>query len=130
MADGTAELNRWINKLRDVGSMGGKVAPVVAEALEAALVGTIAVGVTPAGEPWKPTLKGAKADLGSKLTVTPAGTAVVVQLGGKSHLHNIGIARGKIRRQVIPIEGEPLPDVAAASVAVAIDGAWKDHFEG
>jgi hypothetical protein len=128
MTDGIAVLDQWARTLRDVPELGVKAAPAVAKVVESALVGTIGSGIAPDGTPWQPTLKGAKPDLGSKLRVAEAHNSVLVTLGGKSFLHHTGRARGKIVRQVIPVD--QLPPEIAQLVADTLADTWREHFEG
>ena len=106
--DGFTALNSRVQRLRQVRGLGEKCASLAASAIDAYLRKQIAAGQAPRGAPWKLTKKGEVAKLGSKMSVSAVGPAVLVTLRGKSFLHHTGRARGRITRTVIP--KQQLPD--------------------
>lgn len=116
MADGNAELQAMIDKLRGLEDIATRVAPEVADELRAQLEATVNAGQTPDGIPWQPTAKGERPlqNAAARMTVKAIGTTILVRVTGPTALHHMGAAAGRIQRQVIPTRDLP----AAATTAI------------
>lgn len=117
-----SELDRWGQKLKTLGDIERRVAPVVASAFRRQLELQIARGTAPDGTPWEPTLDGHKPlqNAAKELDVRSSGSVVLATLTGPSVRHHLGIAKGGKKRQILPDKGTlPEPLVAAIKEAIA-----------
>jgi hypothetical protein len=115
VAEGAAELQRWIAKLHDLEQLPQRVAPLVAKALEQELLHNVARGVGPDGVAWPRTKDGhlPLQHTGRELTVRAVGTSIVARLVGVHALHHRGAVRGGVRRPILPSSALPEPMVRA-----------------
>jgi len=119
------DIDGMIAHLRGLRKLPGEVATAIAPALDAALKQQISAGQGPHGKPWPKRQDGghALANAGSYLQVRPvdmaARTVVLARLPKPIALHDLGIARGGVKRQVLP-DGE-LPGRLAATVKEAAE---------
>lgn len=112
-----------IRRLRELAGFGGRSAPLVARAVEAESRKASARGVGPDGKPWQLTKAGKKPLQNVVPVVRAVDTAVVMRLEGHRARHHLGIAKGKIRREILP--SERIPD----QMVTAIDKVITDEFE-
>jgi hypothetical protein len=122
MADGHAKLDEWIKMLRELPEETARGAlPEVAEALREDLEATAGAGRAPDGSPWPPKKEdGGQALVGvtEDVDVSIVGTVVLVKLSGKFVRHHRGMARGGVRRQVIPTR--KVPDAVGRAINKAL----------
>jgi hypothetical protein len=113
-------LDAMIAKIKAVGLIPTEVAPQIADALHSILDANIAAGVGPDGKPWPLTKKGEKPlkNASAALTVRAVGSVVLAKLTGPTALHHLGIARGHIRRQILPSSRVPGPMTAAVKAVL------------
>jgi hypothetical protein len=127
MADNTAAelaLQQHIARVRALGSIARDVAPAAADELKAQLEQQIAAGQTPDGQALQRTADGRVPlrNAARSLTVRAIGTAVLARLVGPSAMHHLGIAAGRIRRQILPTR--KLPD----RMIEALKRVAEQHF--
>lgn len=122
MANGMAELDAMIAKLRQLPRFVEQSAPAVAEAVHDQFKKQIAAGTDANGKPWKLTEEGKKpmptAD--KALVVVPVGKTVFCKLKGHIARHHRGIARGGIGRPIFPEKGLP-PTLAKVIKSTMVD---------
>ncbi len=125
MADGFAMLQQHIERLRSLPKLVEESAPAVAVAIERELGAQIARAETPAGEPWKPTASGSAPLRGAAraLRVGAIGSTIIIRITGHHALHHMGIAKGRVKREIIPSKDLPAP------MAKAIGDVLRDAFD-
>jgi hypothetical protein len=107
---GLDELRSMIDRVARLPGLARQAAPDVAEAVEGVLERQIKAGTDPYGKPWadKKTGDGKPlANAGKALFVGAVGTRVLATVKGPEGRHSKGIARGGVRRQILPDEGVP-----------------------
>lgn len=112
MADGVAELDAIIARVRECGRLPERIAPKVSIALEREIVGNVRAGRAPDGKPWPPTLDGHTPLQGApaELDVRVEGkTRIVAVLTGNSARHHLGWGKGGVRRAILPTATLPDP---------------------
>lgn len=126
MADGYAELDAYIARLRALPELARRAAPDVADAVRDELRRQITAGTDPTGRPWQRTEDGrqALATAADALTVGAHGTRVIMRLRGHIARHHLGRAKGGTVRRILPTAGIPAP------MARAITRVLVDHFRG
>ena len=84
----------------------------------------ISRGQDPNGKPWQPTKAGERPlkNAGAALSVKLVGKRIVWTLKGIEARHHLGAVKGKVKRQIIPIEDIP------SSVAKAITQTYNSEF--
>ena len=109
-----------VAKIKAVGLIPTQVAPAVADALKDQITANISAGVDPSGKPWPLTQTGQVPlkNAAASLTVKAVGSVVLAKLTGPTALHHLGIARGHIRRQILPNGRLPQPMTAAIKVVI------------
>jgi hypothetical protein len=129
MADGTITLQRWIAKIRELGTVPEDAAPEVAKELEAEIQANIAAGRGPDGEPWKLTAAGDRPlkRAGAQVRVRVMGSTILVTLTGPEVRHHRGTARGRITRRVIPTGQLNGPALAAVKRVILRRCAQVSH---
>jgi hypothetical protein len=116
VADGVAELERMIERVREIGRLPERAAPKVAVALDRELVGNVRRGVGPDGSPWPATKDGHTPLQGApeSLDVRVEGkTRIRARLTGIHARHHLGWGRGGVRRPILPTALVPDPMVRA-----------------
>ncbi len=95
--------------------------PEVAFAVGAVLKENIAAQRGPDGVPWPATQDGKPAlvNAGAALTAQAVGGIVLVTLTGPEARHHLGIAKGRVKRQILPTKGIPGPVAEAIGRVVA-----------
>lgn len=110
MANGPARLNAWIKQLRALPEeMTREALPAVAEALRDDVARSVAAGQAPDGSAWQAKQDGGQPLVGADqdVTVEVLGTVVLMKLSGKFVRHHRGMARGGVKRVVIPTRKVP-----------------------
>jgi hypothetical protein len=109
MADGFAQLDGMIARLRALPGLAERAAPAVADAVREELQRTISAGTSADGETWAPKKDGGKPlqDAEAALTVVPVGKRIIIKLRGPEARHHRGWARGGVRRPIIPVNKIP-----------------------
>jgi hypothetical protein len=126
MANGDAQLDAMLERLRTLPELARKAAPEVARVVERELERTIAAATTPEGEPWAPKKDGGGAALataGKALRLAVAGSTIVVKITGHIARHHKGWGKGGVQRRVLPVRGIPAP------MQRAIAPVLGRHFE-
>lgn len=125
MADGRAELEAQIRRLRELGKLVADAAPAVADAVGRELEQQIERGVGPDGTPWQLTQDGRQPLRGAARAVRTRalGNVVIVEVTGVEARHHLGAVRGKVKRPIIPTRSIPQP------VAVAITKVIGERFD-
>lgn len=115
-----AALDAHIARIRKLDGLAERVAPDVAMALERELLDNVDAQVGPDGRAWQPTQSGKAALQGTAagMTVRAIGTTVLASLDAVHSRHDLGIARGRVRRQILPTKGIPAPAVRAIDQVV------------
>lgn len=121
MGDAIPEIQRHIERLRELALLPRDVAPAIAETLHEALNRQIAAGKGPDGKTWAPR----KADGGrpledaaQALAVVSVGTYVLARLKGPEARHHLGRAKGGTVRQILPTKSLPAPLVQAFEAVI------------
>lgn len=125
MANGRAQLDEWIARLRSLPvEIVAAAVPEVAEALLKDTKQSAADGIAPDGEAWPETKSGKPAlpNAADRVSVDTQGSVVLLRLKGNEVRHHKGMARGRIRRQILPTR--KIPD----NVARAIKTVVGKHF--
>lgn len=121
-----ATIEEMAAKLRAIVPSVREALPEVARELKAVLTENIAAQRGPDGVPWPATKDGAPAlaHAADALTVQVVGGTVLCTLTGPEARHHLGIARGRVKRQILPTKGIPGP------VAEAIGRVVKTKIRG
>lgn len=124
MADGFAQLDAYIARVRALPELARTAAPDVARVVERELRKTISAGTTPDGKPWPLTKDGEKplTNAAGALNVVAVGTTIYARISGPEARHHLGRARGGIERQILPKDSIP------AAMSVAISAELAKHF--
>jgi hypothetical protein len=120
---GLDDLQDMIDRVSRLPSLAREVAPEVAEAVEGVLERQIKAGTDPYGKAWPAKKKGDGKPLenaGRALFVGAVGTRVICTVKGPEGRHSKGIAKGGVRRQILPDQGIP-PAMARAVKPVLVD---------
>ena len=120
-AEARARLAKLSRDLRALpAELAHDLAPVGAAKLDTLLRENISAGVGPDGKAWPLRQDGGKAlpDAGDHLTVRAVGTVILARLEGPPALHHLGIARGRVVRQIIPTKAAPQPVLDAITAAL------------
>lgn len=100
----------------------------VGKALKTTLDEQIAKGVGPDGEAWKARKAGGQPlqNAAAAVTVTVSGAAIVVSLESPEARHHYGLAKGGIKRQVLPTAQLPAAMISSMQIALAkgISAKW------
>lgn len=114
MSGGAEAMTAFAAKLRNLRRLATEAAKEAAPAVEAVVRASAAAGTTPDGQAWKPTKAGSRplANAASAVSARAVGTVVEVIVRGHHFLHHMGLARGKVVRQIIPTH--LTPELAAA----------------
>lgn len=118
----SATVQGWASQLQRLAQLPAELATRVAPDIESAARASASAGTSPGGDAWAPKRDGGQALDGAadEISVTASGASVVVALEGPSAIHHSGTARGGVRRQVIPDDGEiPAAYVDAIDAALA-----------
>lgn len=113
-ADGFAQLDEMIRRIRAIPAMVQEAAPELADVLRAHLEQRIASGQAPDGSTWKPTKDGRRplAGAAGALAVRAVGTTVLAVLSGHEVFHHFG-TKHMPKRQILPAGSLPA-DLGAA----------------
>lgn len=130
MADGFAQLDGMIGRLKAVGEIPSRAAPAVARVVKSEILGNVAKGVDPYGRAWQPTQDGHLPLQGTskELTVIPSGATVVARLEGVHARHHSGEVRGGIARPILPTGR--LPASMGEAIGVEIERAFDAATRG
>lgn len=124
MSDATDALQAMIDSVARISTLVDDAMSDITEAVRAEQKRTIADGMTPYGEKWKPTKQGTPplqhAD--KTLTVMAVNRTVYITIFGADARHHLGRGRGKVKRGVIPERGLP------SAMANSIRAVLSDHF--
>lgn len=118
------ELDNWIAKIRQLPKMADAVAPKAAEALLESTRAAIAAQRSPDGQAWAPAHDGRQMLMRAigQLEASASRGVIILRLTGKNAVrHHLGVARGRIQRQIIPTKAE-------ASVLDAVRDAAQAEF--
>ena len=117
---GLEALDEAIAKIRELGIIAEKIAPIVARELQGVIAENIAAGRTADGEPWLLTKKGEQPLRGAAKAVeaSASGSRVVLTVSGPEALHHLGRAKGGIAREILP--RKTLPDAWIKSIERAV----------
>lgn len=110
-----SSIEEMVAKLRSITPRVREALPEVAKEVRAVLVANIAAQRGPDGTPWPKTQDGKPAlvNAGANLTAQVVGGTILVTLDGPEARHHLGIARGRVRRPILPSKGIPGPVVEA-----------------
>jgi hypothetical protein len=129
MADGFAELDAQIARLRSLPHLARDSAPAVARAVEAEIVRQIGRGVGPDGKAWAPTEDGNRPlqNAAKALTVRALGTTIICRLDGPEARHHLGFVRGGKVRQILPTG--KIPDPMTRAIRSVVERKFLEHME-
>lgn len=124
MADGFAELDAMIARVRALPNLAERAAPAVAEAVRAELEHTISAGTSADGRPWERKEDGGKplAGAAAALAVVPVGRSVIVKLRGPEARHHRGWVKGGKVRPIIPVDA--IPPAMAQRIKAVLEGEF------
>jgi hypothetical protein len=131
VASGAAVLQEWSERVGTLPrALVKDAAPAVAKATEAHMQEQIAAGQGPDGKAWQLTAEGKRPlrNAGAAVTVRAIGTVILVRLTGPEVKHHRGIARGRIRRQVIPTRKDFGP--IARAIRTVLGERFRAHMGG
>lgn len=112
-------LDALIARLNESKEIPTKAAPLVAAELDRLIRAQIAAGTAPDGTPWRLKKDGGKPLQNVTVSVKALGTSVVARLDGPAVRHNFGIAKGGIKRQILPDRKLPQPIIEAIKTVLA-----------
>lgn len=129
MADGMAELERELARLRKLEELPKTLAPRVAAAVRRDVLEHVRRGESPDGRPWPPTLDGhlPLQGAGEALDVRAAGDKVVATLVGPEARHHLGQVRGGKARPILPTNA--MPSSMTRAVRAVADAAFLETME-
>ena len=124
MANGTAELDTMIARIKALPDLARVSAPDVARFVQKTLHVQISEGKDPQGKKWPPRQAGGQAlqHGADALRVGAIGLRILATLKGYVALHHLGHARGGVERQILPIKRIPVP------WQVGITNILSEHF--
>lgn len=100
----------------------------VGKALEGELTAQIAAGKGPDGQAWKARKDGGQPlqHAAKAVTVTVSGTAIVASLESPEARHHFGLAKGGIKREVLPTTQLPAAMISSMQIALAkgVSAKW------
>ncbi len=122
MADGYADLDEMIARMRGLRTIAVDAAKLAAPSVLRAAQSTAKSGTDPYGKAWPQKKSGGRAlvNAANAITVETAGPTLSVVLSGVEVFHNSGVDDGAPKRQIIPDRGQPIPSGIAAAI---VDGA-------
>lgn len=122
--------SRWTEAIEGLDKLPADAARAAAATLERELRANVAAGRAPDGTAWPATAQGTRAltNAGQALAITTAGTRVTATVTGPEALHDQGLARGRVRRQILP-RGE-LPRELASKIHESIGEAFARKMGG
>ena len=93
-----------IARLRGIPDLVKSVLPEVAAECHAVIAENVAAQVGPDGTPWTPGAKGEPVlkNAAAAVTAKAIGNVVLLRVDGPEARHHLGIARGRIKRPIIP----------------------------
>ena len=127
MADNEAamyELDAQIARLQAVANLPRLAAPACAAELRVVMERQVNAGVNPQGEEWAPRKKdGAQPmqNAAQALTVVPIGSKVFARLKGVEVLHHRGLAKGGVKRVVIPTREVPMSEPMVRAILSGLE---------
>lgn len=126
MADGDAQMDDMIARLKSLPRKLEHSAPKVAIALKRRIDANVRAGVSPTGKPWAPTKDGRKAlpNADKAVQVQARGTVVLATVDGVYGRHHLGAVKGGIKREILPRAG--VPELFAKSIKDVLDEAFID----
>ena len=130
MADGFAQLDAMIARVRALPAIAERAAPAVADAVREELQRTIAAGESADGKPWAPKADGGKplANAAAALGVVAVGKVVIIRLRGPEARHHLGWAKGGKQRPIIPID--QIPPAMARRITGVLAAEFKKTIGG
>jgi len=112
-----AELDELIARLRNLPRIVEDVLPEAATELAKIIAGNIAAQRGPDGVPWPapkdPETKAVLLNAMKSVTVSAIGRVLLTRVDGPEARHHLGIAKGKVKREIIPTKKIPTPMVEA-----------------
>src|SRR5690242_21841644 len=108
---GEDDLNAMIRKLRALPRVVEDALPEAAKELEKVIAGNVAAQRGPDGKPWQKAKDGAPVLLEAmkNVTVRAIGRVLLARVVGPEARHHLGIARGRVKREIIPTKQAPAP---------------------
>lgn len=102
-----ARMQGAIDLLAKLGTLPEDVAAAAVEPFKQEMLANIAAQRTPNGKAWQPGAKGQPVlvNAGKALKVTSRGPVLTATLTGPEARHHLGIAKGHVRRQILPGRG-------------------------
>jgi hypothetical protein len=130
VADGRAELQRQIAKLRGLSNLAPRIAPEVARELERELRENVAAGRGPDGKPWEPTKDGRRPlkNAARQVSASAVGTVIIARVDGIEARHHVGAVRGGTARPMIPTGS--IPDPVSRAIEAVATRAFDEHMRG
>ncbi len=115
MGQADNELNRMIAQLRGIPDLVEKILPEVADECHAVIADNIAAQVGPDGTRWpmSKNLEPVLVNAAQAVTASAIGNVILIRVTGPEARHHLGIAKGKVKREIIPTRKIPKPMVEA-----------------
>lgn len=115
------ELDEIIARLRRLPKIVEEVAPELAKELKSAIASNVAAQRGPDGKKWAPGKDGQDLlqNAMASVDVIAVGNVIVATVRGPTARHHLGIAKGRVKREVIPTKKIPAPFIEAAKRILA-----------
>lgn len=131
---GFTQINKMMGRLDLMIDMPSECVAEIAKVVETELSKTLAAGEAPDGTKWAPRKEDGKRalkDARSKVRVGSVGNVVIVRMTDRpTVLHHFGNGRGRVQRQVIPIDVVPPRMEAAINKAITKVGRKAGFSHG
>lgn len=131
---GFTQINKMMGRLDLMIDMPSECVAEIAKVVETELSKTLAAGEAPDGTKWAPRKEDGKRalkDARSKVRVGSVGNVVIVRMTDRpTVLHHFGNGRGRVQRQVIPIDVVPPRMEAAINKAITKVGRKAGFAHG
>lgn len=131
---GFTQINKMMGRLDLMIDMPSECVAEIAKVVESELSKTIGAGEAPDGTKWAPRKEDGKRalkDARSKVRVGSVGNVVIVRMTDRpTVLHHFGNGRGRVQRQVIPIDAVPPRMEAAINKAITKVGRKAGFSHG
>ncbi len=115
MAQADNELDKMIAQLRAIPDLVEKVLPEVAAECHKVIAENVAAQRGPDGTPWPKGKDGhpVLVNAADAVTASAIGNVILIRVSGPEARHHLGIAKGKVKREIIPTRKIPKPMVEA-----------------
>jgi hypothetical protein len=130
VADGFAQLDAQIERLRSLGTLVQDAAPEIAEVCKEKLDSQIASGKGPDGQSWALRQDGGQPlqNAANAVNVAAVGSTIIMTVKGPEARHHKGTALGGVVRQILP--SRDLPGPLAEAIKDVVVEKFKSKTRG